>query len=106
MGRLLIAILDNYQQPDGSVQVPEALQRVIKKKRPATERRVMGERLDGRVIAAQVQEELRTDIARLQQEHGLVPGLAVVLVGDNPASLSYVRAKGRACELSAFTPCK
>ena len=58
----------------------------------------MGERLDGRVIAAQVQEELRADIARLQQEHGLVPGLAVVLVGDNPASLSYVRAKGRACE--------
>ena len=58
----------------------------------------MGERLDGRVIAAQVQEELRADIARLQQEHGLVPGLAVVLVGDDPASLSYVRAKGRACE--------
>ena len=31
MGRLLIAILDNYQQPDGAVQVPEALQRVVQK---------------------------------------------------------------------------
>ena len=58
----------------------------------------MGERLDGRAIAAQVQEELLVDIARLKQEHGLVPGLAVVLVGDDPASQSYVRAKGRACE--------
>ena len=67
-------------------------------KRPATERRVMGKRLDGRAIAAQVQEELLVDIARLKQEHGLVPGLAVVLVGDDPASQSYVRGKGRACE--------
>ena len=58
----------------------------------------MGERLDGRAIAAQVQEELRADIARLKQEHGIVPGLAVVLVGDDPASQSYVRAKGHACE--------
>ena len=77
---------------------PRSLATGHKEKRPATERCVMGERLDGRVIAAQVQEELRADIARLQQEHGLVPGLAVVLVGDDPASLSYVRAKGRACE--------
>jgi len=45
-----------------------------------------------------VQEELRADIAYLGQEHGLVPGLAVVLVGDDPASQSYVRAKGRACQ--------
>ncbi len=58
----------------------------------------MGERLDGRAMAAQVQEELRADIAYLGQEHGLVPGLAVVLVGDDPASQSYVRAKGRACQ--------
>ena len=41
----------------------------------------MGERLDGRAIAAQVQEELLVDIVRLKQEHGLVPGLAVVLGG-------------------------
>ena len=41
----------------------------------------MGERLDGRAIAAQVQEELLADIAHLKQEYGLVPGLAVVLVG-------------------------
>ena len=58
----------------------------------------MGERLDGRAMAAQVREELREDIARLKREHGLVPGLAVVLVGDDPASRSYVRAKGRACK--------
>ena len=98
MGRLLIAILDNYQQPDGAVQVPEALQRGRAEKRPRTEGRMMGERLDGRAIATQVQEELQADIAHLKQEHKLVPGLAVVLVGDDPASLSYVRAKGRACK--------
>jgi methylenetetrahydrofolate dehydrogenase (NADP+)/methenyltetrahydrofolate cyclohydrolase len=41
---------------------------------------------------------MKVDIERLQEEYDLVPGLAVVLVGNNPASLSYVRSKGKACE--------
>ena len=58
----------------------------------------MARRLDGREISAEMRAEMKIDIERLQQEHRLVPGLAVVLVGDNPASLSYVRSKGKACE--------
>ena len=58
----------------------------------------MAKRLDGREISAEMRAEMKIDIERLQQEHRLVPGLAVVLVGDNPASLSYVRSKGKACE--------
>ena len=58
----------------------------------------MGKRLDGREISAEIRAEMKADIERLQEEHELVPGLAVVLVGDNPASLSYVRSKGKACE--------
>ena len=58
----------------------------------------MGKRLDGREISADMRAEMKADIERLQEEHELVPGLAAVLVGDNPASLSYVRSKGKACE--------
>ena len=58
----------------------------------------MAKRLDGREISAQMRAEMQADIARLKEEHSVVPGLAVVLVGDNPASLSYVRSKGKACE--------
>ncbi len=58
----------------------------------------MGKRLDGREISAEIRAEMKADIERLQEKHELVPGLAVVLVGDNPASLSYVRSKGKACE--------
>ena len=58
----------------------------------------MGKRLDGREISAEIRAEMKADIERLKEEHELVPGLAVVLVGDNPASLSYVRSKGKACE--------
>ena len=58
----------------------------------------MGKRLDGREISAEMRAEMKVDIERLQEEYALVPGLAVVLVGNNPASLSYVRSKGKACE--------
>jgi len=58
----------------------------------------VGKRLDGREISADMRAEMKADIERLKEEHELVPGLAVVLVGDNPASLSYVRSKGKACE--------
>lgn len=53
--------------------------------------------IDGNAIGAQMRAELAGEIAALKQK-GLTPGLAVVLVGDNPASQVYVRMKGKACE--------
>ena len=53
--------------------------------------------IDGRKIAAEMRAEIAADAARLAAETGRAPGLAVVLVGDNPASVSYVTAKERAC---------
>jgi methylenetetrahydrofolate dehydrogenase (NADP+)/methenyltetrahydrofolate cyclohydrolase len=52
--------------------------------------------IDGKQIAAQMREELKAEVARLKQR-GIVPGLGVILVGDNPASQSYVTAKEKAC---------
>jgi methylenetetrahydrofolate dehydrogenase (NADP+)/methenyltetrahydrofolate cyclohydrolase len=47
---------------------------------------------------------MKEDVARLKAEHDLIPGLAVVLVGDNPASISYVRGKQKACdEIGVFS---
>lgn len=51
----------------------------------------------GKQVAAGIREELTREIALLK-EQGTVPGLAVILVGDDPASASYVRGKERACE--------
>ena len=60
--------------------------------------------IDGTQIAAQVRAEVARDVQQLQERHGLTPGLAAVLIGDNPASASYVRSKGRACqEVGIFT---
>jgi methylenetetrahydrofolate dehydrogenase (NADP+)/methenyltetrahydrofolate cyclohydrolase len=50
--------------------------------------------IDGKVYAERVRAEVAADVARLRAEHGLQPGLAVVLVGDDPASQIYVRSKG------------
>jgi methylenetetrahydrofolate dehydrogenase (NADP+)/methenyltetrahydrofolate cyclohydrolase len=50
--------------------------------------------IDGEAIAQDVRAEVRDDVARLK-ERGIEPGLAVVLVGDNPSSVSYVRGKAR-----------
>lgn len=54
--------------------------------------------IDGKKIAAEIREELRHEIAKLKAENKKVPGLAAILVGNNPASESYVRGKGKACE--------
>ena len=51
--------------------------------------------IDGKVAAAALREQIATEVARLRAAHDLQPGLAVVLVGDNPASQVYVRNKGR-----------
>jgi methylenetetrahydrofolate dehydrogenase (NADP+)/methenyltetrahydrofolate cyclohydrolase len=54
----------------------------------------MGNLIDGRAIAEKVYVDLRTQIAELKSK-GITPGLAVVLVGDNPASRAYVRSKDK-----------
>jgi len=53
--------------------------------------------IDGKQVAADMRAELKDEVAKLK-EQGIVPGLGVVLVGEDPASQSYVRAKERACE--------
>ncbi|PZN32447.1 MAG: bifunctional methylenetetrahydrofolate dehydrogenase/methenyltetrahydrofolate cyclohydrolase, partial [Proteobacteria bacterium] len=54
--------------------------------------------IDGKAVAEKLRAEYRTRIEELQRKHDLVPGLAVILVGDNPASQVYVRNKIRACK--------
>ena len=51
--------------------------------------------IDGKVFAATVREQVAAHVARLKADHGITPGLAVVLVGEDPASQVYVRNKGR-----------
>ncbi len=51
--------------------------------------------IDGNRIAEDVRGEVKAQVDALKQQHGLTPGLAVVLVGENPASVSYVRGKER-----------
>ncbi|PWR21742.1 bifunctional methylenetetrahydrofolate dehydrogenase/methenyltetrahydrofolate cyclohydrolase FolD [Zavarzinia compransoris] len=50
--------------------------------------------IDGKAFAAGLRQRVAQHVARLREDHGLVPGLAVVLVGDDPASHVYVRNKG------------
>lgn len=54
-------------------------------------------KLDGTLYRNEIFEELQRDVATLK-EHGIVPGLATVLVGDDPASHAYVNMKHRDCE--------
>jgi methylenetetrahydrofolate dehydrogenase (NADP+)/methenyltetrahydrofolate cyclohydrolase len=51
--------------------------------------------IDGKAVAASVRADLATGVAALKASHGIVPGLAVVLVGEDPASQIYVRNKRR-----------
>jgi len=54
--------------------------------------------ISGTEIAKQIREELKQEIAELKEKHNLVPGLATVLVGEDPASQVYVGSKVRTCE--------
>ena len=53
--------------------------------------------LDGKVLSGQIREEVSRRVAALKKK-GMTPGLAVILVGNDPASEIYVRNKGKACE--------
>lgn len=54
-------------------------------------------RLDGKLLAAQLEQELAVRVARIKERTGQTPILATILVGDDPASATYVRMKGNAC---------
>ncbi|MGZ5005236.1 MAG: tetrahydrofolate dehydrogenase/cyclohydrolase catalytic domain-containing protein, partial [Chthoniobacterales bacterium] len=56
----------------------------------------MAKIIDGRAVAEKVYAQLRKEIATLKLR-GVTPGLAVVLVGDDPASRAYVRSKDKMC---------
>jgi methylenetetrahydrofolate dehydrogenase (NADP+)/methenyltetrahydrofolate cyclohydrolase len=53
--------------------------------------------IDGLAVSAEIRADLKERVARLRTK-GVDPGLAFVIVGDNPASISYVRSKAQACE--------
>ena len=58
--------------------------------------------IDGRALSQALRRDIAADAARLKAAAGVVPGLAVILVGDNPASVSYVTAKEKACAEAGF----
>jgi methylenetetrahydrofolate dehydrogenase (NADP+)/methenyltetrahydrofolate cyclohydrolase len=58
----------------------------------------MAKILDGTATSKGIRAEVALGVVEMQQKHGVTPGLAAVLVGDDPASAIYVRNKGRACQ--------
>ena len=57
----------------------------------------MAKIIDGKAISASERIRIKTETERLKAEHNLTPGLAVIIVGENPASQVYVRNKHKAC---------
>ena len=55
----------------------------------------MAHLIDGKQFAAKLREKMSGQIATIKSNHNVVPGLAVVLVGEDPASQVYVRSKGK-----------
>ena len=58
--------------------------------------------IDGKSVAQKVQTSVATEVEQLKQEKNIVPGLAVILIGDDPASHAYVKMKAKACEKVGF----
>ncbi|KAI8470517.1 MAG: bifunctional protein [Monoraphidium minutum] len=58
---------------------------------------LVGNVIDGKAVAAQLRKEISATVTSLQERHGKVPGLAVVIVGERKDSQTYVRMKRRAC---------
>lgn len=58
---------------------------------------MLGEIIDGKELAAELRDEMKTDVSQLKQR-GYIPHLTVVLIGDDPASMSYVKGKKKASE--------
>lgn len=58
--------------------------------------------IDGNLISSEIKKEIKLEAGKLRQEKGVIPGLAFILVGDNPASQIYVRNKAKACNELEF----
>ena len=58
--------------------------------------------IDGKSLAKKVQTSVASEVEKLKQEKNIVPGLAVILIGDDPASHAYVKMKAKACENVGF----
>ena len=58
--------------------------------------------IDGKSLANKVQASVASEVDQLKQEKNIVPGLAVILIGDDPASHAYVKMKAKACERVGF----
>jgi methylenetetrahydrofolate dehydrogenase (NADP+)/methenyltetrahydrofolate cyclohydrolase len=58
--------------------------------------------IDGKSLSQKVQEYVKSEVEILKKEQGMVPGLAVVIVGDDPASHAYVSMKEKACKKVGF----
>jgi methylenetetrahydrofolate dehydrogenase (NADP+)/methenyltetrahydrofolate cyclohydrolase len=58
--------------------------------------------LDGKSIAQEIREGIKKEVIELKEKHGIVPGLVTILVGENPASVSYVTAKQRTAHELGF----
>ncbi|KAG0456679.1 hypothetical protein HPP92_024467 [Vanilla planifolia] len=64
--------------------------------------------IDGKLVAKQIREEVASEVARIKASSGIVPGLAVILVGARKDSQTYVRNKKKACEevgIASFEAC-
>ena len=58
--------------------------------------------IDGKKVSAEVKERVRQQTLQLKNDYNITPGLAVVIVGDDPASRVYVNNKKKACEVVGF----
>ena len=58
--------------------------------------------IDGKKVAAELRQRVKNDVDALVRQHGRAPHLAVILVGEDPASQIYVRYKEKACEEVGF----
>ena len=58
--------------------------------------------ISGTEIASRIREEIRQEVIDLKAQHGIVPGLVTIIVGKNPASISYVTAKQKTAKELGF----
>ncbi len=62
----------------------------------------MAQTIDGRAISKEVRQEIAADVVEFKEKYGFAPGLAVIIVGSDPASQVYVKNKKKACEEVGF----
>lgn len=58
--------------------------------------------IDGKALANKIHTQIASKVSKLKEEKNIIPGLAVILVGDNPASHAYVKMKAKACKEVGF----